>query len=177
MVVAALAALALTSCTKDKQDTTPTTTKPPPTTTGTSSIASSAPPVDHPLDASAFVANPCASLTEEQRRQFNITGTDPGTESCFFAVNTTDSFIVAFDSSGLTSLYETHAQNPLDNWQPAEIDGYPAIAASKDSTSTCRFSVGVSDSLHFYVLMSNDGACADSKTVASAVLANIKAAN
>ncbi len=185
--VAALAALAVASCSSDKQEVVPTTTTPtpPPVTQTTTPIAPSAPAVANPLDASDFVARPCTSLTKAQQRQYGITRTERTTlategESCFFHQADDDPYWVAYASevpAGLSALYRDHARGTWRYWHPTELDGYPALAFGNIDPPACFFGVGVSDSLYFWVSASSDETCVKSRTVASTILANIKAAN
>lgn len=167
--------MALTACDGGNQEVTPTsTTKPPPTT---SSTTLSAPSVANPLDANDFVANPCLSLSEAQQKQYGFTGTDPGSENCFFTRGTTDSLLVSFDAGGLKALYETRGPNDFGKWQPTELDGYPAVALIEVDNTDCALAVGISDSLYFTAFVTYDETCADSKKIARTILTNIKAAN
>lgn len=186
--VAALAALAVASCSSDKQEVVPTTTTttPPPVTRTTTATAPSAPAVANPLDASDFVARPCTSLTKAQQRQYGITRTERTTlaaaegESCFFYRTGADRFWVVFSSrisNGLSYRYIEHDRGSWGYWKPTDLDGYPAVAFGNTDPPACFFAVGVSDSLHFWVKASPDEACTESRAVAAAILANIKAAN
>jgi hypothetical protein len=141
--------------------------------------------VANPLDASSFVADPCASLSEAQRHEYSITSAERSTlptggETCYFARTPVDSLLVVFsnDPNGLNSLYTRYAHESGFHWQPTKLDGYPAVVFGEKANPDCTFAVGISDSLYFWVKASyDDETCTTSKPVASTVLANIKAAN
>lgn len=190
LAVTVLAVLVLSGCNTNKQEAIPTTTtRPPlPTTTTTTTPLPSAPAVTNPLDASTFEEDPCTSLTEEQKQQFEISGvertglTATEGEACFFQrEESDDTLLVVFasrTSNGLTYRYLEHDHGSWTYWQPTEVDGYPAVAYGSTDTPSCIFGVGLSDSLHFWVLgAKTDITCTESRTVASTVLANIKATN
>lgn len=187
-MVTMLAVLALTSCDANKEVTSTTATEPPPPPPTRSATTPPAPPVSDPLDAGDFESDPCTSLTEDQQREFGVTGVERTTltategESCFFVRKpTSDNLLVAFASkisNGLSYRYMERARGSWTYWQPTEVDGYPAVAYGGTEPPSCFFAVGISDSLHFWVAGSKDDTtCTESRTVASTILANIKAAN
>ncbi|MFI7677079.1 DUF3558 domain-containing protein [Actinophytocola sp. NPDC049390] len=198
-VMAAVSALALTAC-----DSEPT---PPVTGTSTTPIPSTptdpenqAPKVRNPLDIKKFVDDPCSSLTATQLADLKLI--DPEVNrgddayeaevGCNYNLNpknTLTAYVNYFPriKNGLTYIYtDRRPATPSPHWTPTEIDGFPAVvhAPSKDRTR-CHVDVGTSDTTFFdvtyYYYDWNDwdgrDTCAAAKSIATAVLTTIKAAN
>jgi hypothetical protein len=81
-------------------------------------------------------------------------------------------------TEGLSSRYAEHAAGTWEYWEPATVDGYPAVGYAT-SRGGCDFAIGINDSLYFWVTADDSSSaakCAAAKDVTSAVLATIKAA-
>jgi hypothetical protein len=172
----------------------PTTTANTPSSNSTSQPSASADPatqapkVQNPLDASSFVLDPCKSLTEAQQQQFGLSNgkIDTAVEgpSCFYKQAGKPAVAVVFASKikgGLSSRYFEHSRGYWSYWEPTTVDSYPAVGfvatISDPGTLSCHFSIGVTDSLYFWVTADDNpgvARCTASKNVASAVLATIK---
>lgn len=150
-----------------------------------------APRVEQPLDAAAFVADPCKSLTDVQVKKFALDAGQrapsdavPG-ETCAWD---NDAAQISVDvtyqpelTAGLSHLYQQHAAGQYDVWEPTEVGGHPAIhlgERSLEEMGDCDITVGLSDSLFFRATVSGnegDDSCTAARNVASAVLDTIKA--
>lgn len=195
LAAALTSVLVLAACSDDEPG---ETNNPGPPMTPTSSASSAspnpgtakAPPVKEPLDASAFVAEPCKSLTEGQRTDFALEQGEPDLssesgvpgEACMYTNHEAQVRVrVVYTpelKNGLSHLYEQNAAGSWKYWEPTEVDGHPAVIAMDEPPGTdCSLSVGLNDSLYFDVSVlaeSGDGRTA-AENVASAVLATIKA--
>lgn len=189
-LVATLAVVAaVTACTTTADGT------PHPEPGGESSESSTdeeeAPRVADPLDASAFVAAPCSTLTAAQLQTFavnppgNARGEESGTPGCTW-LGEGGSIGIGWLTSNKHGLSDTYRGGAELNAYFIEttVDGYPAVFAdSIDSRADgyCGIVVGVSDSLTFYATESGrldaEGACARAKQVATAAIATIREAN
>ena len=155
----------------------------------------------NPLDAKAFADKPCTSLTTTQLKPLGLRAGfeghgeeyDQSNWNCTY-LNKTDPWSEFHGSvnyypnisTGLSSLYEEHADGDWPQWTPTEIDGYPAVFYSdKDpvpSPYECRLDIGISDSSVVNIWVRNLGAegpqetCATATRIAPAVLATIKSA-
>jgi hypothetical protein len=185
--------LFLAACNSDKQEAIPTkTTKTwPPVVTFTTTPTgppTTAPPVTQPLDASAYEADPCTSLTDTQKQTFGIDRAEPVNididgKECYFSRGADDQrrIWVVFRSNttiGLSGKYAENAAGAWDYWQPTEVNGYPAVAFDNDAESGhCSFAVGVSDQLYYVVsdeAIPGEERCATARNVATTILENIR---
>lgn len=150
-----------------------------------------APRVDDPLDASPFLDQPCAALSQQQLAEFSIT--KPGVPTTTGAVaenagpfcswpNDTGGIGVGFltgNKNGLSDIYRDRAN--FEHFEPATVDGYPA-AYNNDpdlrSEGDCTIMVGISDSLAFRVTeqgkLDAEGSCDRARQVAAAALETLK---
>ncbi|MGH3880643.1 MAG: DUF3558 family protein [Actinophytocola sp.] len=187
-----------------------TQTQPPPTSTTRSSPATTtttsnpalpthgAPRVTDPLDAEAFADEPCTSLTATQLKSLRLGAGHEGRGEDFdtsdwsckhLGVGSARALSVSVNyypniSTGLSYLYEEHADGEWPQWRPTEVDGYPAVFYSdKDpvpSPYECRLDVGISDSslVNIWVLYVSHNrlpdTCAAATKAAQAVLSTIK---
>lgn len=193
LAAALTSVLVLAACSDDEpRETNNPGTRMTPTSSASSANpgAAKAPPVKEPLDASAFVADPCKSLTEGQRTDFALEQGEPDLssesgvpgEACMYTNHEAQVRVrVVYTpelKNGLSHLYEQNAAGYWSYWEPTDVDGYPAVVAMDEPPGVnCDISVGLSDSLFFYVSVlaeSGDGRTA-AENVASAVLATIKA--
>jgi Protein of unknown function (DUF3558) len=176
-IVATLALLA--GCDSDQQG------APPPSNTPPSTDTVQVPPVDTPLDASAFEADPCASLTDTQRRHLMLDSGTPGRVAdgvtCDYRTENTASASVFYSdrTSGLAFVYRMNEEGAWANWEPTEVDGHPAVAYNTaDQPDYCSVAVGLSDSAYFSAnakANTADDRCSTAKDLAAAVLSTIKA--
>ncbi|MGB3339801.1 MAG: DUF3558 family protein [Devosia sp.] len=153
-----------------------------------------APRVESPLDATKFLADPCAVLTPVQLPTFGVSQPGRGdTEGeiaktvgplCIWTADPeVDSTIsVAWQSgnkNGLADLYRLR-----DRWEyfvETTVEGYPAVfnsALDSRAEGYCTVSVGVSDALTFTASetgkLDADGACARAEQVAAAAIVTLK---
>ncbi len=147
-----------------------------------------------PLDASRFLADPCAVLTSAQLARFQVSRPGkPDTESeiakrvgplCSWRADTEDAGSIGVtwqvgNKNGLADLYRI--RDRYEYFNPTTVDGYPAVF--KDSSDyraegVCKVSVGVSDSLTFtadeHGALDAQGACDRVVRIAAAVLTTLK---
>lgn len=147
-----------------------------------------APPVTDPLDATKYVADPCASLTPAQYQAFRAgTGQkDPTNPICAWKVDQADTRItVAFTPEVQQGLSGVYAQNDIGFWEdgyftPTTVSGYPAVYASiidSRPQGICQLNVGLNDKLYFFSLVSSrpgSDSCTAAMNVAEKVLETIK---
>lgn len=106
------------------------------------------PPVEKPKDLRGI--DPCDLLTPDQKAEFGLTkpatrDTSPwGEETCSLAGS-----IVAVGFSPDTTVGEGldqayRSKDLFDNFEPSEVDGYPAVRVDF-ATQSCGLIVGVSD--------------------------------
>lgn len=185
VVLGLLVLSALAACNTNKQEaisSAPSTPTPPPTDIE----HVRAPKVDHPLDATAFAAQPCEGLTDSQRSDLGLDDARPYREadgrSCRFRdVDDPQALVGVFfsdRSSGLTFIYRMNAGGAWTNWEPTRIDGYPAVGfGTSESPNTCSVAVGIAASRYFSTAAKVDEGtdrCTTAKSMASAVLSTIK---
>ena len=163
-----------------------------PTAAGTNRYG--APKVRVPLDATKFLANPCAMLNDQQLSALNVNSpgnkgtnavpnaTGPG---CVWSRSNTVTFLgIAFmvdNKNGLADFYLAHQSGNFGGyWVETTVDDYPAVfeSASDDrADGVCDMVVGISETLAFRVNMqtrSNPKSCDVAKQAASFVRANLQ---
>jgi hypothetical protein len=168
--------------------TVPTSTSQPNTPQG----HSKAPQVKNPLDASKYIADPCASLTSTQLTAFG--GAEPGhvnnsdsSPACTWQVGPNKETFLGISYSpavknGLNNIYSLNDTGWWKNgyFEPTEIDGYPAAFASISGNrkdGDCSMSIGVRDDLFFSIdvrTRTGSDSCVAAKNVASEVLKTIQ---
>lgn len=94
------------------------------------------------------------------------------------------SFSVTFltgNENGLADVYLGKKQNQWEYFEPTTVGGYPAVyAGSPDlrDLGECDLGVGISDKLHFTVIIqghgNKEGSCGAAREVASAALTTMK---
>ena len=199
LIVAALTSigLCLAGCTSEVSGISSPSTASVATTPSNSapdtSGAAKAPKVTTPLDASKFVADPCLTLTDTQRQQFDIKdagqrndvgngvacawifdGEKHGGAGVSFATKITN---------GLSNAYQLSSSGYFKNgyFEPASVDSYPAVFSDiKDDRTQgkCHLLVGISDQLAFGVSIEGTpdlNSCKAATNVAQAVLNTMKA--
>lgn len=180
-----------------------TSTTSPTVTTTTFTPPPGVPRVPNPLDGSAFEQDPCTSLTPAQRKQLGLddgrlgTGGNPeeSDDNCTYFDRDPATELLVYvnyylddDWVGLSSRYEEHTSGgQYPKWEPMQVDGYPAVAFhyNPGEPAECNLDVGISDTTVFNIKVlyylwkgyHGQDTCAEAKTIASAVLATIKAAN
>jgi hypothetical protein len=179
--------------------TTKTTSGPttPADTTGTSGSGDryGAPPVTSPLDATKFLTHPCAALTPQQLRDFNLpTQGRPDIDSaiaknsgpsCTWNNSDTANFVgvhfVTGNKSGLADVYRAHGEGKWGGyWQETTVDGYPGVFAFTTDgrpSGSCNLFVGISETLAFSVGPQGrlkEKSCDQAKQVAAAVITTMK---
>jgi Protein of unknown function (DUF3558) len=171
-----------------------------PTPQPTSSLPIESTPVGHqsdevprvadPLDATRFLAQPCATLTEAQLASLAITrpgiptttgaiAERSGPYCTWIAAEELRSAIgLGFDTGnrdGLSDNYRAHDQ--FAYFEPTTVANYPAVFADRDDLrpqGLCIIVVGITDTLTFSVSedgeLDQQGACDRAKQVAAAAL-------
>ena len=159
---------------------------PPPQSDTTTNSLPAAPPVAAPLDARHFELDPCDSLTAKQQRTLGIKSAERidftrDGQACHFVRRPGDTVLVVFASNvgnGLSSRYIEHSSGTWNQWEPTEIDGYPALVFGTSERGECNFAVGITDSLYYWATVDDpDERCPRGRAVAAAVLTTIKAGN
>ncbi|HEX7660068.1 MAG TPA: DUF3558 domain-containing protein [Pseudonocardiaceae bacterium] len=190
----ALAALA--ACSSDNANavtpSTTSTTLPTSTTSDTiTAIATTAPKVTNPLDASKFLQSPCTALTTsdldgiavgDAKVQSSPSNLGPDCDWQGGAFGASGAISISWetiDKNGLSDLYAQRANAYY--WIPTTVSGYPAVfsdpLADLRSQGSCTINVGVSDSLFF--LASTNGApdantaCSRAQQAAADVIKNL----
>lgn len=165
-----------------------------------------APKVQEPLQASAFVQNPCLSLTAQQVRGVHedstpyVFGNDPTSSAgatCLWphahaGVRIQISWNTQMSRdprqpNGLDFYYSRRGDGlSNDRFVPTSVNGYPAafVGASKaDDGARCRLALGVNDNLVATVTYSGDPNatsidtnCASAVTLAEDILTNVRSA-
>ncbi|MFD9895568.1 DUF3558 domain-containing protein [Amycolatopsis sp. NPDC059027] len=161
-----------------------------PSQAGTSN--SRVPQVAQPLNADKYVANPCASLTSAQLKEFesNRDGTRQdfnGDPNCHWQVgpNNDTGVGVTYARSNTDGIGRLYALNDTGWWrdgyfEPTSVQEYPAVFTDiidKRRRGDCGLAVAVSNSLYFDVSIQSsagDKSCVAAKNVATAVLDTIK---
>lgn len=156
-----------------------------------SNAAGKAPRVANPLDASAFVKDPCKSLSDAQQDEFamddgklDAKASDPicswrsGPSKVSIGV-----WFVAEHADGLSNVYALKNSGYWDKgyFQPAEVSGYTAVFVDTNDgrdEGMCVLSVGVRDELYFTVHVGTneqgEDGCVAAENVAAAVIETIK---
>ncbi|GAB3439842.1 DUF3558 domain-containing protein [Actinophytocola sediminis] len=174
----------------------------PTTSTSESSAPSAdethgAPLVDTPLDATAFLTQPCTTLSKAQLATFDVSR--PGIETTTGAVaenagpfctwhanpdlgSTIGVGFLTGNENGLSDTYRGRDQ--FKYFEPVTVAEYPAVYASSPdlrARGTCVIVVGISDSLTFRTTeqgrLGAQGSCDRALQVATAALATLRKAH
>jgi hypothetical protein len=191
-VLTVLALSLLTACT-DRVQGTPLAGSAAPTSS--TPDRNGAPVVSSPIDASRFVAQPCAALTSAQLQTLNLPGPGvPDTNSsvanysgpsCSWrnseALSSAGVSFLTGTKNGLADIYRGHAQGQFPGyWVETTVDDYPGVFAGlvdarKDGT--CELGVGISDTLVVLVDrhdQTGEKSCDQAKVAASMALKTIR---
>ncbi|WP_460394414.1 DUF3558 domain-containing protein [Actinophytocola sediminis] len=163
-------------------------------TSSTAAPANGAPDVRAPLDASPFIGDPCAALSQAQLADLGIVRPgQPNTEGaiaehvgpqCIWhgtpeLDSTIDVGFVTGDKHGLGGLYA--ARETQEYFEETLVQGYPAVfhsAADQRAQGACNISVGISNTFSFrtseFGELDATGSCARAKAVADAVITTLK---
>ena len=185
-VTACVAALGVAACTTSEAGTAiPGSTEPPSNTSEPNSYG--APHVEHPLNAAAFVADPCAVLAPDQLSIFTVSPgeKDPAAAICNWHSDADSSSIgvswLDRNKNGLADLYRYRDREAY--FEETSVEGYPAVFSDTGDyrdDGDCVITVGVSDTLTFFAgesgLLDGDAACARARQVAAAVIVTVKGA-
>lgn len=163
--------------------------------TGTVSGDGVAPKVANPLDASKYLAEPCAAMSSTRLKSFSISkpgrpkSDNPAGPGCDWFTDdapprTFDVGFVTSNESGLSDIYRGGRQAFPGYFEPTEVDGYPAVfadAVNSRADGSCQVFVGISDKLAFAVSEQGDSgvgmrSCDDVKQFAGAVVKTLKEA-
>jgi hypothetical protein len=167
------------------------------TTTPSEDNTYGAPRVEHPLDATPYLDNPCAVLTPTQLGTFGITNpgkpetTGPLAETagpmCIWRNNVEPSFgfdvgFLTGNKNGLADTYRGGEEAFPGYFEPTTVDGYPAVfndpVDSRDG-GRCNLTVGINDNLTFRTSPTSTPlgrrTCDEAVKVAQAVIATLKA--
>lgn len=180
---------------------TTSTSASPTTTTTTFTPPAGVPRVANPLDGSAFEQAPCTSLTPAQRKQLGLDDGRPGTgdnpdqseDSCTYFDHDPATELIVYvnyyleDVDGLSDRYKYQRNGSYPRWEPTNVDGYPAVVFHSNigEPADCNLDVGINDTTVFGVKVfyyrwkgwTGQDPCVQARSIASAVLATIKAAN
>ena len=157
MLCVALAGVAVVSgCTGGSDAAEPSSGEASRTTAAPASL--DIPPVESPLEVTAFVADPCALLDESQRHELGLPaagqGDDTGSTTCDLHADPErkDSSnylrLVIFGEDGLADQYAQCGTLDCSQWTTDNIGGYPVIRATDEMISkygSCKLFVGVAD--------------------------------
>ncbi|MFD9893367.1 DUF3558 domain-containing protein [Amycolatopsis sp. NPDC059027] len=201
IMAASSAVLCLAAC----SSTTGGTAQPSPTAAGTASSAAdpNVPKVSRPLDASAYVADPCKLVPQSVLTPLRYT--EPGTAHtdphqadtqagpyCGWMIGAEGLSLQVFVETGnrdrglggLAGLYTGKRSGQLGFLEPApSVEGYPAVYADKRDRragGNCNLDVGIADDLVFSVApqgyKGQQDSCQVAQTVAAAVIKTLKGA-
>lgn len=196
-VAVVLAAGVATGCTSKQNGS--ATAEPDPTGTSSSVPTNEdtygAPRVTQPLDATKFLSQPCAVLTQAQLDSFGVSRPgEPDTDSeiakvsgpgCLWharpEVNSTiDMSFVTGNKKGLSDIYRGRSRFKF--FEETTVDGYPAVFNDPSDGrphGDCNITVGISDTLAFRAReeggLVGQAVCDRAKQVAAAVIATLKA--
>lgn len=177
-----------------------TSTSASPNTTTTFTPPAGVPRVANPLDGSAFEQAPCTSLTSAQRKQLGLADERPGTGdnpdesdvSCTYEDLDPATRLIVYvnyypDMTGLSDRYKSHTDGHYPRWEPTNVDSYPAVIfhGNIGEPADCNLDVGINDTTVFNIKVfyyrwegwTGQDTCVQARSIASAVLATIKAAN
>lgn len=164
----------------------------PATTTPSEDNTDGAPRVEHPLDATRFIADPCAVLTSTQLATLDITtpgkpettgavAENAGPMCTWIAGADHDNYNVGFLTGNKNGLSDTYRGSWGGYFEPTTVGGYPAVfndVTDARDTGRCNLTVGVNDNLAFRTqLTTNRGqkSCDGAAQLAEMVVATIKA--
>ena len=151
-----------------------------------------APRVEDPLDASSFLDQPCAVLSQQQVAEFSVTRPGEPTTTgavaenagplCTWHADPGGSIGVGFLTGNKNGLSDTYrGRESFEYFEPTTVDGYPAAYANDPdlrAEGDCTIMVGISDSLAFRASeqgkLDAEGSCERARQVAAAALATLK---
>lgn len=153
-----------------------------------------APRVSNPLDASKFLTQPCAVLSQTQLAHFDIRRPgEPDTESAVAreagprCVWYTEGGIFGMgfltgNKNGLSDTYRGRSR--FNFWEETTVEGYPAVFNDPSDgrpAGACNLTVGISDTLTFRALdnsgRTGQAACDRTKEYAAAIIQTLKASS
>ena len=177
-----------------KQNGTPTVGSDP-TGTSTQGETYGAPRVGSPLDATRFLSQPCAVLTQAQLEGFGVSRAgEPDTDSeiarasgpgCLWHArpevdSTIDVSFLTGNKNGLADTYRGRSRFKF--FEETTVEGYPAVFNDPSDGrphGDCNITVGISDTLAFRAReeggLVGQAVCDRAKQVAAAVIATLKA--
>lgn len=173
----------------------PGTTNPSTSVSPTEDQTSGAPRVSDPLDASKFLTQPCAVLTQAQLTVFSVSRPGkPDTEGavaknagpgCVWHTGAPlDSTIsIGFMTGNKKGLSDTYrGRSRFEYFEETTVDGYPSVfndIVEGRPSGQCNLVVGISDTLTFLAReegrLVGQAVCDRAKQVAAAVIATLKA--
>jgi hypothetical protein len=174
-IALSVAAIALTGCTTTEAGSAiPAPNPPEPPAASSTEAAPTAPTVAEPLDASKYLADPCAILTPAQLASYGMTRSeDPNTPSTStdFSLPTclwygsAQSFNVGVswltsNKNGLADTYDIQESDTWEYFEAIEVEDYPAVFnyfSEDPQYGNCHVTVGVSDRLVFTVNIQGQG--------------------
>lgn len=167
------------------------------TTTPDEDSTYGAPRVEHPLNATPFLDQPCAVLTPTQLNTFGITKpgkpetTGPLAEKagpmCIWRNDVEPSFgfdvgFLTGNKNGLADTYRGGEEAFPGYFEPTTVDSYPAVfndVVDGRDGGRCNLTVGISDDLTFRTSPTSTPlgrqTCDEAVKVAQAVIATLKA--
>lgn len=169
-----VAVMALTGCTTTEAGTAVAAQEPPePPAVSSGEAAPEVPSVADPLDASRYVADPCAVLTQAQLTSYGMRPTgrpNSGTSAenagprCLWlgagrSPNVTVGWLTP-NVNGLADIYSIQEDGTWDYFEETEVEEYPAVFnyfADDPQHGNCVMTVGVSDGLTYSVYVQGKG--------------------
>ena len=170
--VLSAAAILLIGCTTTEAGTAVSAHDPP--LTSSTEAAPTAPTVADPLEASKYVADPCAILTLAQLASYGMnqtgepdtptTSTDFNEPGCLWHGNA-QTFNVGVswltsNENGLADTYLLQESGTWDYFEAIEVEGYPAVFnyfSDDPQYGNCHVTVGISDRLVYTVYLQGQG--------------------
>jgi hypothetical protein len=157
VTLATLGALAACSSGGNPSDGGGTTSPATATATGSQGTA---PKVPAALPVNGITANPCTALADTQLQELGMASpgnqsSNPGGPSCQWngAANPANAAyinVLTSNPNGLSDIYANNDEKKFAYFEPATVDGYPAVYASANdgrANGFCSLDVGVTDQL------------------------------
>ncbi|WP_156758420.1 DUF3558 domain-containing protein [Actinokineospora pegani] len=188
LAITASACAVLAGCTETG---TPVATETSVSTSSTSAHpdASGAPPIENPIEAGRYLADPCQLFTEQELasfglgKQFPVT-TSNGPNCAWRDAENRALYGVVFNEgnvNGLSDIYRGNKEGKLAYFEPTTVNGYPAAVADGGTDDRpdgwCNVFVGMNPGMAFNVSVAGGDpatACSNVQKIASSVVDKLK---
>ncbi len=173
IIALTMAAIAVTGCATTEAGT--AVPAPDPPSNGSTEAGPAAPTVADPLDASKYVADPCAVLTPAQLASYGVIRTKPGAPSsssdfsqpsCLWygsaqSINLSVSWLTS-NKNGLADTYDIQygGSETWDYFEETEVEEYPGVFnyfSEDPEHGNCHVTVGISERLVYTVSIQGQG--------------------